>query len=145
MKLYAIMSDYGYVRYITDDYEYAKKFIEYISPDESIKEFDSDKVCEKVNTVIEKYNGKKIYKCTREPHCPIVVRNEGISNDAIDSDMFIVNGGTAIGHIFANDEDEAEKKFRKMMNDYIEEEKMIAEFRKQLREKRREKNESICD
>lgn len=145
MKLYAIRNCYGDVRYITNDYEYAKKFIEYIRPDASIKEFDSDKVCEMVDPVIEKYNGKKLYKCTREPHFPIVVKNEGISDDDINNDMFSVNGGTAIGHIFANDREEAEKKFRKMMNDYIEEEKMVAEFRKQLREKRRMKNESICD
>ena len=138
MKIYAIRNDYGDVRYITDDYEYAKKFIEYIRPDANIKEFDSDKVCEMVDPVIEKYNGKKLYKCTREPHCPIVVRNEGISDTYIDNDMFSVNDGTAIGHIFANDREEAEKKFRKMMNDYIEEEKLVAEFRKQLREKRRE-------
>ena len=139
-KIYVIKNDLGVAYYATDDYEYAQKFIEYIAPNGYIEElnFNNKKVREKVDTILDKYNGKKLYKCIKEPHMLIEIKRQGINECYDGDDTFYTSHGKAIATIFAKDEIEAENKFRKMMDDYIEEEKLVAEFRKQLREKRKE-------
>ena len=130
MKIYVIEVGYVYDEYtdilhVTDNYEMAKKYVEYLYPSADITQFDTDDIKKEYDEKQKEYGGKVLFFCRENKYGEIYIERKNMvgawsrSADFYKNDKIYVNhDGEYSLYVLADNKDDAEEIFFKKVNEY---------------------------
>lgn len=128
MKVYVIeVGEYSdrYVSHVTDNYEIAKQYVDYVCPDASITEFDTDDVKVDLRDMKKMYRGKIGFFCRMKFDGKIDITRESFEEPWNEPFEWYENNKIHFNHageysisLLAEDEDHAKKIFADKIAQY---------------------------
>lgn len=153
MKVYVIevgdaYDEYTNILHVTDNYEMAKKYIEYLYPSANITEFDTDDIKKEYDKKQKEYGGKVVFFCRENQYGTIYIKRENMvgawsrSADHYKNDEIYVNhDGEYSLYVLADNEDDAEEIFLKKVNKFKRDGK-IERMKKEAKQKKLQAEET---
>ena len=123
MKIYVIeVGEYSdrYVSHVTDNYEIAKQYVDYVCPDASITEFDTDDVKVDLRDMKKTYRGKIGFFCRRKFDGKIYITREPLKRLEWyeNNEMHFNHDGEYSISLLSEDEEHAKKIFADKIAQY---------------------------
>lgn len=130
MKLYAIEIEDVYnestlILHVTDDYEMAKKYVEYLCPDADITVFDTNDIKTEYDKKKMEYGGKIGFFCHKNRYGTIYIKRENMAGEYSSNADFYKNCEIYVDHdgeysiyLLADNEDDADEIFLKKVDEY---------------------------